>query len=103
MNCKGNSLKKHLLPVINVFRCITGTALEEFVVRLDIGGQVHNFACCQWPCRIEHNGVAVMIRPLEMAGEADLANVLAALRRVCGGNFILREDGSIGTLRYAGT
>ncbi len=53
------------------------------------------------PASIEYDGVAVMIRPLEMAGEADIADIFPALRRVGGRNFVLRENGGVWALWHA--
>jgi hypothetical protein len=55
---QGQLVENGLLTVVNILGRIARAALEEIVIRLDIGGQIEDFTRFQLPGGIKHDGIA---------------------------------------------
>ena len=92
-----------LHSVILVLGCVAGTGFEEIVIWFNVISQVDNLASGQLLDGIQGHLGPVMIGAFEMAGQADLADVLAALGGILRRDFVLGENGQVGAFRDACT
>ena len=64
---------------VGIFGGVTGAALEEVVIRLDIGCEVDNFTGFKLLDGVENNLSAVMVGAFVVTRQTDAADVFAAL------------------------
>jgi hypothetical protein len=87
--------------LIAVFCAVSGAALEELMVLLNIRSEVYNFTSVKLSGGIQNNCFAIVIGTFVVTSETNLADVFTTLCGVRSGDFIFREDGGIWALGNA--
>jgi hypothetical protein len=77
-----------LRTLIAVFGGVAGASLEEIIIGFGIRGKVNDFACDKLSGGLKDNSFALMVGAFKVAGESNLADILAAFGSVCGRDFI---------------